>query len=286
MNPYLRLSISVLAVAGLMSADVTYSQTTKYEGGALIDMMQKMASMPMMGKMMGSSRQAFEDQSYDIYIKGNKMARWGKLTSTIYDLDADSITNINNAKKTYTTTTFEEMQQRMEQAQQRSKQQQGPAFDFDVKVTNTGQTRMIDGVQAKEVVITMTAKQANAQGQMVVTTHSWLIPYSAASQEAVDFHRKLGAKYAFVLSGGPGMAGAGKGMSAAINEAYKQEDGFPALMEMEITGVSAPGPMGGGGDPNTPLLKELIQTSNFAKGSVDDSKFSVPAGFKEDTKGR
>jgi hypothetical protein len=286
MNIYLRASVFTVLTAALLPADVTYTQTTKFEGGALIDMMQKMASMPMMGRMMSGSRQAFEDQTYDVYIKGNKMARWGKVTSTIYDLDAGSITTINHTKKTYATTTFEEMQQKMEQAQQRMKQQQGPALDFDVKVNATGQTKTIDGVQAKEVVMTMTAKQASAQGQMVVTTHSWLIPYSGGSQEAVDFYRKLGQKYAYALSG-PGMAGAGQGMSAAINEAYKQEGGYPAEMEMVITGVTAPmGPMGGGGDPGAPLLKELIQTENFAKGSVDDSKFMVPAGFKQDSKGR
>jgi hypothetical protein len=286
MKLYLRAGVFAVLTTSLLPGDVTYTQATKFEGGTLVDMMQKMASMPLMGRMMSGSRQAFEDQTYDVYIKGNKMARWGKVTSIIYDLDAGSITTINHAKKTYTTTTFEDMQQKMEQAQQHMKQQQGPALDFDVKVNATGQTKSIDGVTAKEVVMTMTAKQANAQGQMVVTTHSWLVPYGAASQEAVDFHRKLGQKYAFAMAG-PGMAGAGQGMSAAINQAYKQEGGYPAEMEMVITGVTAPtGPMGGSGDPSAPLLKELIQTQNFAKGSVDDSKFMVPDGFKEDKKGR
>jgi len=287
MNLYLRIGVFGAVAAALLPGDVTYTQSTQDKGGTLIEMIQKMASMPMMGRMMGSNRQAFEDQTYDVYIKGSKMARLGKLTTTIYDLDAGSITTIDLAKKSYRTTTFAEMQQKMEQAQQRMKQQQSPALDFDVKVTTSGQTKMVDGVEAKEGVITMTAKQANAQGQMVVTTHSWLVPYSAASQEAVNFHRKLGQQFASAMSG-PGMAGAGQGISAAINQAYKQGDGFPALMEMEITGVSAAmGPMGGGGgDPSKPLLKEEISSGHFAQGSVDDSKFAIPAGFKEDTKGR
>jgi len=287
MTLYSRLGIAALTGAGILAADVTYTTTTKFEGGTLVDMMQKMASMPLMGRMMAGNRQAFEDQTYDVYVKGNKMARWGKATSMIYDLDAGSITTINNAKRTFSTTTFEEMQQKMEQAQQRMKQQQGPAIDFDVKVNNTGQTKVIDGAEAKEVVIIMTAKQASAQGQMVVTTHSWLIPYSAGSREALDFQRKLGEKYAFLLSG-PAMGGSGQGVSAAINQAYKLENGFPAQMELEITGVITPaGPMGGsGGDPSAPMLKELIENGNFAKGAVDDSKFVVPAGFKEEKRGR
>jgi len=286
MNLCLRLGASAVLAIALLPADVTFQEATTFEGGTLVDMMKKMASMPMMGRMMGGSRQAFEDQTYDVYIKGNKMARWGKATSTIYDLDAGSITTINNAKRSFSTITFEEMQQKMEQAQQHMKQQQGPALDFDVKVSSTGQTKMINGQEAKEVVIVMTAKQASAQGQMVVTTHSWLVPYGTASREAADFQRKLGQKYAFLMSG-PAMAGAGQGVSAAITQAYKQENGFPAQMEMEITGVTAPaGPMSGGGDPSAPLLKELVENSNFAKGAVDDSKFAVPAGFKEEKRGR
>lgn len=282
MPVYLRLSATAVLAASLMSADTTFTQVTKYEGGTMVDMMKKMANMPMMGRMMGANRQTFEDQTSEVFIKGNKMARWGQLTSTIYDLDADSITTINRTKKTYTTTTFEEMQQRMEQAQQRMKQQKGGALDFDIKVTNTGQTKMVDGIEAKEMMMTMTAKQANAQGQMVITSHNWLIPYSAANQEAVDFQRKLSQKFAFAMSGS-GMGSAGQGVSAAINEAYKQQDGFPVQMEMEITGMAAP--MGGGGDTSAPLLKELIEINNFAQTSVDDSKFAIPAGFKQDSKG-
>ena len=64
---------ALLAVsAALLSADVTYQQTTKFKGGALIEMVQKMASMPLMGRMMGGTNKAFQDQTYDVYIKGNK----------------------------------------------------------------------------------------------------------------------------------------------------------------------------------------------------------------------
>jgi hypothetical protein len=213
------------------------------------------------------------------------MAHWGKVTSTIYDLDAGSITTINQVKKTYNTTTFAEMKQKMEQMQQKMKQQPGGGLDFDIKVNKTGQTKMVDGVEAQELVTTMTAKQANAQGQMVVTTHSWLIPYNEAAREAVAFHRKLSQQFSGMLAG-PGMAGANQGISAAMNEAYKQEDGYPAQMEMVVSGVTAPmGPMGGSGDPSAPLLKEMITTDNFSKSGVDDSKFAVPAGFKEDSRG-
>jgi hypothetical protein len=88
---------------------------------ALIDMVQKMASMPMMGRMMGGNgmKQAFEDQSYEVYVKGNKMARIGLRISTIYDLDAGTQTMVNHDKQSYTVQTVEEMRERLQQMQDR-----------------------------------------------------------------------------------------------------------------------------------------------------------------------
>lgn len=288
MKLFLCLGAATLLAAGILPADVTYTQTTKFEGGTMVEMMQKMASNPLLAHMGGGGmRQAFQDQEYDVYVKGNKMARWGKVNSTIYDLDAGTITNIDNAKQTYRTMTFEEMQQRMEQAQQHMNHGQQGDLDFDVKVSSTGQTREMDGQTAKETLIVMTAKQASSQGQMVVTTHAWLLPFTSASKEVMDFQRKLMAKYAGAFTmGGPGMASAGKGLSAAMAEAMKQ-DGYAALTETSITGVAAAGPMGGGNsDPNAPLIKTATESAHFAQGGVDDSKFVVPAGFKEDKHGR
>jgi hypothetical protein len=285
MKLFMRFGAAILLAAGLLPADVTYTQVTKFEGGTLVDMMQKMASMPMIGRM-GNMRQAFQDQQYDVYIKGNKMARLGKETSTIYDLDAGTITTIESTRRTYRTTTFDEMQQRTEQAEQRMKHGQGGDVDFDVKVTNTGQTRQIDGALAKEMLIVMTAKQANEQGKMLVTSHVWLVPYTDSTKEVADFQHKLMGKYANAFSNsGPGMGAAGKGMSEAMKEAMKQ-DGYPVLTEVEISGVTAGGSMPGMGsdsnsDPNAPLLKTLTEYGHFTQGSVDDSKFAVPAGFKE-----
>jgi hypothetical protein len=290
MKLVLRLACSVMLAGGVLLADVTYQQTTKYQGGTLIEMVQKMASIPMMGRMMGGNqmKQAFEDQRYDIYVKGNKMARWGQLTSSIYDLDAGTITTIDNTKKTYRTATFEEMQRRAEEMQQRMNRNKGGGdLQFDVKAERTGQTRVLDGETAQEMLITMTAKQATAQGQMVVTMDAWLVPIKPGTKEVEEFQRKLTAKYAYAFASmGPAMASAGQGLSAAMQEAMKQ-DGYPALTDVAIKGVVAGGPMGGGdSDPNAPLIKVETQTGNFAEGAVDDSKFVIPAGYKEDKHGR
>jgi len=111
------LQIGLLAgfSAALLPADASYTQVTKFTGGTAVEMAKKMANMPMIGRLGGGAmREAFEDQHYDVYVKGNKMARLGGVISTIYDLDAGTITTINNTKQTYTTMTFDEMREQIE----------------------------------------------------------------------------------------------------------------------------------------------------------------------------
>ncbi|MGA7411612.1 MAG: hypothetical protein WBW33_14115, partial [Bryobacteraceae bacterium] len=145
MKAAIRIGILAVAAVSCLFADASYSETVRFEGGSLVEMMRGMANGPM-GKMMG---QAFQDQTYAVYLKGNKMARIGSLTSTITDLDAGTMTNINHTKKTYTVTTFEEMKQTAAEMQKRMKS--GDAnVDFDIKDDKTGNTKKIDGQTATE----------------------------------------------------------------------------------------------------------------------------------------
>jgi len=279
------LQIGLLAgfSAALLPADASYTQVTKFTGGTAVEMAKKMANMPMIGRLGGGAmREAFEDQHYDVYVKGNKMARLGGMISTIYDLDAGTITTINNTKQTYTTMTFDEMREQIERMQQRMnrKQSGGGNLQFDTKVEKTGQTRTIDGQNATETLITMTAKSDSegGNGQMVVKTHAWLVPLSAATRELVDFSRRLGEKFAYAYGSSPMMGAAAGGLGAAMKEAFSQ-DGYPIETDVEVSGVA--GPMGGG-DPSAAFLQMETQSSNFATGAVDAAKFSVPAGYKEE----
>lgn len=295
MYSFFRLGLTTTLAAGLLSADVTFQQTTKFKGGALIDMMQKMASMPLMGKMMGGNmKQAFEDQTYDVFVKGNKMARIGPRISTIYDLDASTVTTIFHDRQSYSVETFEELSARLDEMQKRMNRGGSNDIQFDVKVTKTGNTKQIDGETAKETVIVLTAQSASKDGQMVVTCHVWLVPANPLRSEVRDFQRRMSAKLASGMSGGtssPAMGSTGAGIAAAMREMSKIEDGFPADSEVIVSGLtSAGGPMGGmaamsgGGnvDPNTPMIDTETIDHGLVKGVADDSKFSVPAGYKEE----
>jgi hypothetical protein len=294
MHKSIRISlIASIAACGLLG-DVTYHQTTKFTGGSLVEAMKKMASIPLMGRMGGGAmKTAFADQQHDVYIKGNKMASIGPLTSILYDLDAGTITTINHEKSTYSTMTFDELRQQMEQVQQRMHKGAEQDIEFDMKLSDTGQTRTIDGQTATEKLLTMTAKQAGKDGQMVIKSHLWLASPTAPMNEAAEFHKKLATKAAFAMGGfSPMMGSASTGLQAAMKQSFEQ-NGYPVLTETEVSGVAggASSPLGammgqGGGDPSAPLIQTEMQTANFVTTSVDDGRFAIPAGYKEEKRRR
>lgn len=268
--------------AGCALGDVTFDQTVKFTGGSMVEMMRRMANNPMLGRKGGGFAAAFQDQTYSVYIKGSKMARIGSANASIIDLNAGTITTINNERHTYSTQTFDEMRARMQEAQQRMNHGQ-PVADtqFDVKVDRTGQTRTIDGRDATETVLTLTAKSDGAKGQMVVKVVSWLVSADAAMHEAGDFYKKLAQQFAYAFAGSPGLGSAGSGIAAAYREMMKL-DGYPLLSEISISGMTTPMGVMGGGDPNAPMITTETQSSHFAIGPVDDSKFTVPAGYTQE----
>ena len=275
------MKVGVLATAAVCCAfaDASYSETVHYEGGSLVEMMHNMANGPM-GRMAG---QAFQDQTFAVYVKGNKMARIGTNTSTITDLDAGTITNINNLRKTYTVISFDEMKQ------MQGRMRGGDTnVDFNVKVDKTGKTKEIDGQTATEYVISMTAKDSGSEGGMKINSHVWLIPSEPGAVEVRAFYKKMATQNKSALGGGGGpmMSGASQGLAAAAAQLAAM-DGVAVETHMEMSGISMPmGPMAqGAGDPNAPALIMATQNSSYATGAVDDSKFAIPAGYKKTERG-
>lgn len=265
------------ALAGpfCLSADVTYSETVHFNGGTLVDMAKSMASNPMTARM----GQAFQDQSYTIYVKGNKMARVGTNSTTITDLDAGSITNIDHSRKTYTVMTFDQLKQMSERMQQMMGGQ-GSGLDFDIQVQKTGKTRSIDGQTATESIITAVVKGG---GSAKFKADVWSVASLPGAEDLRAFHMKAAETSEAALGGSPMMGGAGHAMSAASRAALKL-GGVPVETATQVSGVaSSPmGAMGGGKeDPNAVVIDMTSTTSHWSAGPVDDAHFSVPAGYKK-----
>jgi hypothetical protein len=284
--------LAALGVAGIY-ADVTFQEKTKITGGSLMEVLQKIVNNPNLPPAVGSQmKHTLEDQNFDVYIMGNRMARIGPHQSSIYDLDAGTLTTINHDNQTYAVMTFDELSQRMQQMQQRLGKAQAD-LQFDAKVDKTGESRKIDGETANETVITLRAKQANnGQDQMVVSTHTWLVPMNAPRQEARNFQKRMGEKAAAAFMGGaaPLMGFASSGLSAVMREMSRLDGGYPALSTTSLTGSLGPGnPLtalaamsgaGGSTGPNAPLLTTESSFHNFVQGVADPAKFAIPAGYK------
>ena len=140
-------------------------------------------------------------------VKGTRKIEIGNTTGRIIDLKEEKVYDLDMRKKTYEVTTFDEMRRRLQEAQERARQdaqkEEGrdqPAqqpekpekeyeVDFDVK--ETGQQRTIAGHQARQVISTVTVREKGRTldegGGAVLTVDSWLGPELPALKELAEF---------------------------------------------------------------------------------------------------
>ncbi len=230
--------------AVLMRADFTYTETTQMTGGSLATMMQSL------GPLAGRAREPIVSTHI---VKGNRMATITRDNVSVIDLDKETITNIDNAKKQYSVMTFAEMKQRMEEGMQRMRgRQKGKngedvQANFKVSAKATGQTKTIQGLTAKEMVITMTMEAADTKsgqsGAMDFVTDSWVAPLPGYD-EVREFHKKMAVKMGAMFGSGMqqiaqmnmGQANMGKGMEEIAKEMQKM-DGIPVESTVKMGGA-------------------------------------------------
>ncbi len=213
---------SLLAPA-LLLADFTYTETTRMTGGALMQMSRAL------GVFSKDLRRVGEPITSTVIVQGNRMAHVNDRTAQIWDLDKESITEIDFEKRTWSTITFAQMREAMEKAMQRAQQRMKETQDkrketepqaelnykFDVK--ETGKIQNINGVNAHEVLMTMTFeakdKQSGQAGQLETMSSIWVTDSVPGYQELVDFQKRLALKMANALAS-PAMAGQAMMMAA------------------------------------------------------------------------
>ena len=146
-----------------------------------------------------------------VLLKGNRMATLGKENTTIVDLDQETITEIDLKKKTYSVLTFAQMRQAMDEAmaraqaqqQKREKQKGAPQGNvdakFNVSAKATGKTKDVQGLSAKEMVVTMelegTDKDTGNSGSMMVIEDAWMSNVRGYEQVKA-FRQKMAQKMA------------------------------------------------------------------------------------------
>ena len=251
--------------------------------------------MKLAGTFSKQARQANDPVVSTIMVKGNKMIRIGKDTSEIIDLDAETITEIDNQKKQYTTMTFEQMRQQAEaamakaKAQQAKQPQQPPPGDaqqvdvkFTVKVRNTDASRDVAGLSAKESIMTMTMdatdQKSGQTGSLAITNDMYLTPEIPGYGEVRDFYKRYAEKMGSVMSGAMNsqmmammqQPAAGKGMADMVEEMSKLK-GVPVLQIMRM-GTTADGtPLPAASEAPLPSGPPPPSAGDIAKSAVMSS---------------
>jgi hypothetical protein len=220
-----------------------------------------MGLMKMAGTFSSQARRADQPISSEVYVSGNRMARVGPDSTEIIDLDAGTITQIDPAKHQYTTMTFDQMRQQIEQAQRSAKAnaskpepQKQPAdqkpqdmeMSFDVHVRETGATKEVSSLSTKEAIMTMalnaTDKKTQQTGTLAITNDMWMATNTPVYDEVRAFNEKFAKKMGQALSGNQGIQGltalmaqpgAAKGMEEMANEVSKLK-GVPILQVMRM----------------------------------------------------
>src|SRR5437868_4007979 len=106
-------AILVCIAAPDLHADFSYEQTTKITGGALVSMMK------FAGAFSKDARKAMDPIKSTTSVKGNRMVHRTADSASIIDLDKETITQVNYAKKTYSVATFAQVKQAMDQMSQK-----------------------------------------------------------------------------------------------------------------------------------------------------------------------
>jgi hypothetical protein len=160
----------------------------------------------MMGRMMGmfGGKAAKEGVINTLAVKGNRMMTITDTTGELIDLSEQKIYNLDFKKKSYEVVTFEEMKRRLQEAQDRAAKaakdasSENPPSDkqmeFDFSMKESGQKRVINGFDCREVVMTIAGhekgKTLEEAGGMVMTSHIWLGPSIPAVKEIADFNMR------------------------------------------------------------------------------------------------
>jgi hypothetical protein len=246
------------------------------------------------------------------YLKGNKMAHETGNTVSVLDFDAQTITRIDNGKKTYTVTKFSDVTD--------AGAMQDMKVDADFKQTDEHKT--INGFNATKAVMTMQIdmpQMGNAPGggKMQMEIETWLSPDVPGYPEMEAFYKRNMGKFPWAamapgaganpsmratmanmmkkmaamhgapvlqvvhmkMAGGPQMDAkqqANMEKAKAQLEAMSKQGGPAAAMaQQQLARINAMSGGSGGGSDTT------MESNGFSASSVPDSVFAVPAGYQK-----
>jgi hypothetical protein len=248
-------TLSALLVAGNAVADMTITATQKGKG-----MMAGLAAGETVTRIKGGKMRADSPPS-------------DAPTSTLIDLDAQTMTVLNHKAREATVTDLREVQANMRKL-----------TDNNVKatVTPTGRRQEVAGHACDEYRIDMTVPTTADPGTpMTVTTSGpfCIVKDAPGKADYAAFYTKA-AENGLIISGDPRQAKAQPGQAKSMSELYRQMArlGVPYSMEMDFK-IGGEGPMGAlmGKLGNFGFSSTVVRVS---ADPVSDDLFMVPAGYR------
>jgi hypothetical protein len=208
-----QLSVSMLALTVALAAAPAQAEVKKEERN-------QVSFAGALGKVFNffGGKSAREGVVSTVAVSGDrKLTTTGDSTSQIVDLTEEKIYDLDLRRKTYKVTTFEEIRRQMREAEERARESaakdpdgeqpsknDGKEMEVDFDVKSTGQTKVINGFDTREVIATITVREKGKtledSGGVVMTVDTWLSKSAPSLKEIADFERRYWEKLAGPIS--------------------------------------------------------------------------------------
>lgn len=138
-------------------------------------------------------------------IKGDRRLTGDARAGELVDLSEEKIYRLDYRRKTYTVVTFDELREQYEEAKKEAAEQQkerendekkneGPEYEVDFDIDETGKKEKISGYDTRQVLVTVTVrekgKKLEQSGGAVLTADMWLGPKLGQMREINAFNQK------------------------------------------------------------------------------------------------
>ena len=263
------LVIGIVALGGVaVSADVRTEQKTHATfGGALGRMVN-----------MFGGKAAKEGVVETVAVKGDRKMTTSDKTAQIIDLAEEKVYDLDLESKSYKVTTFAELRQKMQEAQEKAKERMAHAQDekskdkptepqkkmaIDVATKETGEKKAVNGFDCKQVITTISmhedGKTLDEAGGMVLTNDAWLTAPIAAMKEVQEFDRRYYQKLM------------GTDMTAAAAQMMQAMAMYPGLKDL-MGRAKVEGDKVNGTPISTVTTMETVSTPEQQKQQADSEK--------------
>jgi hypothetical protein len=268
-------------------AGVTYDQTVRrgsFDGALPLQSRVPSLDPPVFDipvTMYAPPLESARPETFKIVLQGDRLVRIGKDDSTIFDLQARTITIVRPKRHLYSIETMDEAQKRVSALFRRWNS--WPAPQYTAAIQKTGQTRQIEGQTAEEYrLIAISVSRRRVGGSSIY----WIVPKSP-SDELAAFQARWSRECGLAFPGMPITSLRGDTSAFGVMaRAASTLPGYPVLYIVESR------PLPGSERLEEKLPKAMVPAdltyirvsetafSGFVDGAVDPLVFAVPAGYK------